>query len=221
MRLDGGAGLAGAGAGRLAMNDETIGGWLDELASSAPAPGGGAAGALEVAMGAALVEMVCNLTIGKPAFAEHEATMTAARGRATEIRHDAVGLAAEDAAAFDAVIAAYRLPKDDEGRPARIQEALAVAADVPRRTAAAASEVIDLAGQIVPGANPNVVSDAAAAAGAARGALQASLVNIDANRASITDPQLRGELDEAARAIERDLTRADAVVAAVRERMAG
>ena len=55
------------------MNEETIGGWLDELASSAPAPGGGAAGALEVAVGAALVEMVCNLTIGKPAFAEHEA----------------------------------------------------------------------------------------------------------------------------------------------------
>jgi formiminotetrahydrofolate cyclodeaminase len=136
-----------------------------------------------------------------------------------------VGLAAEDAAAFDAVIAAYRLPRETEAeaeaRAARIQEALATAADVPRRTAAAASEVLDLAERIVPGANPNVVSDAAAAAGAARGALQASLVNIDANRASITDPALGDELDEAARAIERDLGRADAIVAAVRERMAG
>ena len=82
------------------MNEETIGGWLDELASSAPAPGGGAAGALEVAVGAALVEMVCNLTIGKPAFAEHEGTMTEARDRATTVRHQAVGLAAEDAEAF-------------------------------------------------------------------------------------------------------------------------
>ena len=82
-------------------------------------------------------------------------------------------------------------------RGARIQEALAGAADVPRRTAAAASEVLDLAERIVPGANPNVVSDAAAAAGAARGALQAALVNIDANRASITDASLRAELDEA------------------------
>ena len=63
------------------MNEQPIGGWLEELGSSAPAPGGGAAAALEVAMGAALVEMVCNLTIGKPAFAEHEAVMTEARDR--------------------------------------------------------------------------------------------------------------------------------------------
>jgi formiminotetrahydrofolate cyclodeaminase len=174
-----------------------------------------------VAIGAALVEMVCNLTIGKPAFAEHEATMTEVRERAAAIRGTAVGLAAEDADAFDAVIAAYRLPRESADRPARIQEALATAADVPRRTAEAASEVLDLAERIVPGANPNVVSDAAAAAGAARGALQASLVNVDANRALITDSALGRELDEAARTIERDLGRADAIVAAVRQRMAG
>ena len=207
------------------MNEETIGAWLEALASSAPAPGGGAAGALEVAIGAALVEMVCNLTIGKPAFAEHEGVMTDARERAGAIRGAAVALAAEDAHAFDAVIAAYRLPKETdaerEARAAAIQAALATAADVPRRTAAAASEVLDLAERIVPGANPNVVSDAAAAAGAARGALQASLVNIDANTASITDAALRAELDETSRTIERDLQRADAIVAAVRERMAG
>jgi len=207
------------------VNDEAIGAWLAELASSAPAPGGGAAGALEVAIGAALVEMVCNLTIGKPAFVEHEATMIEARNRAASIRGDAVGLAAEDADAFDAVIAAYRLPRETEaeaeGRTASIQEALAKAADVPRRTAVAAAEVLDLTELIVPGANPNVVSDSAAAAGAARGALQASLVNIDANRSSITDPSLRAELDEVAALIERDLARADGIVAAVRARMAG
>jgi formiminotetrahydrofolate cyclodeaminase len=207
------------------MNEERIGAWLDALASSAPAPGGGAAGALEVAIAAALVEMVCNLTIGKPAYAEHEAVMTQARDRAGAIRADAVGLAAEDAEAFDAVIAAYRLPKETdaekEARAAAIQAALATAADVPRRTAAAASEVLDLAERIVPGANPNVVSDAAAAAGAARGALQASLVNIDANTASITDAALRDELEEVTRTIACDLARADAIVAAVRERMAG
>lgn len=207
------------------MNDGTIGTWLDELASSAPAPGGGAAGALEAAMAAALVEMVCNLTIGKPAYAEHEATMIEVRDRATAIRGEAILLAAEDAEAFTAVIAAYRLPKatEDEARAraASIQAALAAAADVPWRTAAAASEILDLAERIVPGANVNVVSDAAAAAGAARGALQAALVNIDANRGSIDDPTLRAELDEVAAGIERDLRRADAVVAAVRGRMAG
>jgi methenyltetrahydrofolate cyclohydrolase len=56
------------------VEGESIGGWLDALASSAPAPGGGAAAALEAAMAAALLEMVCNLTIGKPAYAEHDET---------------------------------------------------------------------------------------------------------------------------------------------------
>jgi formiminotetrahydrofolate cyclodeaminase len=207
------------------MNDETIGGWLDELASSAPAPGGGGAGALQAAMGAALVEMVCSLTIGKPAYAEHEGTMVAVRERAGMIRREALALAAEDADAFNAVIAAYRLPKETgaekEARSEQIQAALAVAADVPRRTAAAASEVLDLAERILPGGNVNVISDGAAAAGAARGALTSAQVNIDANRASITDPALRDELDAVLEAIGRDLARADAIVAAVREKMAG
>ena len=207
------------------MEELSIGSWLTDLASPAPAPGGGAAAALEVGIGAALVEMLCNLTIGKPAYAEHDAVMAAARDRASELRGEAPGLAAEDAAAYTAVIAAYRLPKESEAeartRAEQIQAALAVAAEVPRRTAAAAAEVLDLAERIVPIANVNVIADGAAAAGAARAALQTALLNIDANRASITDEALRDALGAIVRTIEGDLVRADAIVSAVRERSAG
>jgi formiminotetrahydrofolate cyclodeaminase len=207
------------------VNGESIGGWLDQLASSAPAPGGGAAAALETAMAAALVEMYCNLTVGKPAYAEHEATITALRDRAGEIRADALLLAAEDAASFQAVIDAYRLPKEPwseaERRRERIQSALAAAADVPRRTAAAATEILDLAETAVPLGNINVVSDAAAAAGAARAALQTALLNIDANRALIEDPALGAELAAVAAGIEHQLVRADGIVEAARVRAAG
>jgi methenyltetrahydrofolate cyclohydrolase len=207
------------------MENEPIGGWLEALASDAPAPGGGAVAGLEVAMAAALVEMVCNLTIGKPAYAEHEAAMREARDLATPIRAEAIGLAAEDAAAFQGVIEAYRLPRSMEAESAvrrqRIQTALAAAADVPRRTARAAIATLDLAERIGPIGNINVISDAAAAAAAARAALQAALLNIDANRASLEDPGLLHELADAAEEIERNLARADAIVAAVRERMAG
>jgi methenyltetrahydrofolate cyclohydrolase len=207
------------------LQEDSIGGWLDELASSAPAPGGGAAAALEAAMGAALVEMVCNLTIGKPAYAEHEEAMTAARDRAGLRRAESLALVAEDEDAFRAVIAAYKLPKETEAeaaeRTARIQAALAGAADVPRRTAVAAAEVVDLAASIVAGSNPNVVSDVAAAAASARAALATALVNIEVNAGSIADPDLKASLAGAARQIERDLERADAVVASVRERLAG
>ncbi len=207
------------------MKTQSIGSWLAELASPAPAPGGGAAAALEVAMGAALVEMLCNLTIGKPVYAEHEQTAVSVRDRAAVLRDEATALAGEDAAAFTAVIEAYRLPKETQdetqARATAIQAALVLAADVPRRTAAAASEVLDLAERIVPVGNINVISDGAAAAGAARGALQTALLNIDANRASITDESLRDELAAVADAIEADLVRADSIVAAVRKRSAG
>ena len=177
------------------MNDETIGSWLDELASSAPAPGGGAAGALEVAMAAALVEMVCNLTIGKPAYAEHEATMTAVRDHATEIRGTAVGLAAEDAEAFTSVIDAYRLPKETETEGGRGRTCRKRSRGPP--TCRGAQPRRHPRCSTSPNASsrartPNVVSDVAAAAGAARGALHSSLVNLDANLVSIDDPGSAG-----------------------------
>jgi methenyltetrahydrofolate cyclohydrolase len=203
------------------VESESIGGWLEALASSAPAPGGGAAAALEAAMGAALIEMFCNLTIGKPTYAEHEELMEAARDRAQVLRADAIGLAAEDAAAFRAVIDAYKLSKEDAGRHHAIQAALAVAADVPRRTAGVASEVLDLAERVAPVGNVNVVSDAAAAAASARAALQIALLNIDANTASIEDPALLSALGAITAEIGRDLARADEIVASVRERASG
>ena len=65
---------------------ETIGGWLEELASAAPAPGGGGAAALQVAIGAALVEMLCNLTAGRPAYAENEDAVRAILAEAGQLR---------------------------------------------------------------------------------------------------------------------------------------
>ncbi len=207
------------------MESESIGSWLEALASSAPAPGGGAAAALEAAMAAALLEMVCNLTIGKPTYAEHEATMTSVRDRAESLRSDALGLAQEDATAFGAVIAAYRLPKETEdeiaARTREIQHALVAAAEVARSTADVALQILDLVETIVPIGNVNVISDGAAAAGAARAAIQTSLLNIDANVASIVDSETREAYDRFAAGAVQRLEGADAIVAAVRARTAG
>jgi len=205
------------------MQDESMAGWLEALASSAPAPGGGAAAGVEVAIAAALVEMVCNLTIGKPAYAEHDAAMTAARDRARTIRTEAVELVGEDEAAFSAVIAAYKLPRESDSeraaRSAAIQQALTRAADVPRRTARAAAESLGLGEAIVAGANPNVISDIAAAAASARAALDTARVNIEINAVSITDPTLGAALAAAVAEIATELDRADRLVATVRERL--
>ena len=182
------------------MHDQAIGAWLEALASSAPAPGGGAAAALGAAIGAALIEMVCNLTIGRPRYAAHEALMREALARATTLRGRALGLAAADASAFGAVTDAYRLPKETDeqarGRAERIQEALIGATEVPLETAALAGEVIQLAGRIVDGANVNALADVAAAAAAARAALETALVNVEANLAALPDRSRNRELRE-------------------------
>jgi methenyltetrahydrofolate cyclohydrolase len=205
--------------------DQEIGSWLDELASAAPAPGGGAAAAMLAAVGAGLIEMVCNLTIGKPRYAEHEELMRTALISATELRLSAGQLAAEDAAAFGAVSQAYRRPKSsDEEKAARaqaIQAALVEAADVPLRVAAVAAEVIGLSDRILAGSNVNVISDVAVAASAGRAALDSAVINVEINLSAMSDATgraaLRSDLDRLAPASAV----ADRVVAAVRHRIGG
>ena len=209
----------------ITVLDQEIGTWLDELASAAPAPGGGAAAAMVAAVGASLVEMVCNLTIGKPRYAEHEEVMRAALISATELRLSAGQLAAEDAIAFGAVSQAYRLPKESEqekaARAKAIQGALVEAADVPLRVAAVAAEVIGLADRILAGANVNVISDVAVAASAGRSALESAVINVEINLSAMSDAgaraALRADLDRLAPASAV----ADRVVAAVRNRIGG
>ena len=201
------------------MLDRTIDSWLADLASDKPAPGGGAAAAMNAAVGAALVGMVCNLTLGRPRYAEHETLMRETRAAAADLRARAVRLADEDAAAFGAVADAYQLSKDSAERTTAIQAALVGAAEVPLRTAAVAAAVIDLAGKIIDKSNPNVISDVAVAATSARAALDAAVINVEVNLTALHDlsrrDTLRAELDKHAGAV----TAAAAIVAEVRDRI--
>ena len=109
--------------------------FLDDLASQNATPGGGSAAAIIGAMGAALVAMVCNLTIGKKKYADVEGEMRALLERAEALRHRLTGMIEDDVKAFDAVMGAYGMPKETDAekasRSAAIQEALKLATDVP------------------------------------------------------------------------------------------
>lgn len=178
--------------------DQAIGQWLDALGSAAPAPGGGAAAAMSACLGAALVEMVCRLTTGKAAFAEHEPLIVAIGDAAHQLRLDALTQIDEDTAAFTALMASYRLPKDTGGQQAArrgaIQQAIHRAAVVPLGVAATAAEVIRLAAQLPGRSDPNVLSDVAVAASTAAAAIDAAAVNLDVNLVSLTDPDLKTAL---------------------------
>lgn len=207
------------------MRDQTIGEWLEAVASPTPAPGGGAAAALNAAVGAALIEMACNLTIGRPRYAPQEAAMRAALAEATTLRRRALHLAAADVEAFGAVSAAYKLPKEtDQQRRTRteqIQRALVGATEVPLHTAVLAGEVVQLARRILDGTNVNVRADVAAAAIAGRAALEVALINVEANLAAIRDPPRSKELTERLAEVSWLAAEAERTVRNIRGRMHG
>jgi formiminotetrahydrofolate cyclodeaminase len=165
--------------------------FLDDLASQNATPGGGSAAAIIGAMGAALVAMVCNLTIGKKKYAGVEEEMKAVLTEAEALRHRLTGMVEDDVQAFDAVMGAYGMPKetdaDKEKRSAAIQDALKLATDVPLRCCHSAREVIDLAAKASDKGNLNVISDAGVAVLAAYAALRSAALNVYTNAKMITD----------------------------------
>jgi glutamate formiminotransferase/formiminotetrahydrofolate cyclodeaminase len=166
--------------------------FIDELAAPTPTPGGGSAAAYSAAMGAGLITMVAGLTIGKKKYAEVEAQMQAVRVHAEKLREELTYAVDDDAGAFEAVMGAYRLPKDtpeqQAAREASIQSATLNAAHVPLHVAEDAVKVMELALMCVDAANLNAISDAASAATMAKAGLTAAGYNVRINVASLSDP---------------------------------
>lgn len=171
---------------------QPLGAFLDDLASERSTPGGGGAAAISGAMGAALVSMVCNLTIGKPKYAEVEAELKEVLAASEKLRSELTKAIGDDVKAFDAVMGAYGLPKgeDDEGKAARtakIQAALKEATDVPLECARLCAEVVKLSSAAAHKGNVNVVSDAGVAVQSAYAGLMSAALNVRVNAASIKD----------------------------------
>ena len=152
-------------------------------------------------MGAALVAMTARLTTGRRRFRAVQSDMERVIERCDAIRASALDLAAEDAEAYGAVMAAYGLPRGSEAERSARRAAIAGAAEqasrVPLRVAAAAGEVIELAAETAAKGNPNVISDAGAGAALARTAIRICEMNVQANLGSVEDSAVLDELSGA------------------------
>ena len=134
-------------------------GLLEVTASKEPVPGGGGIAAMTAASAAALVEMVANLTIGKKGYDEIEKLMVSIRDKAHGLRQRYLDGIAEDAAAFDSVIRAVRLPKDTPDRAAKVQQAFKDAALSPFELGKDIFVLLQLAEQVVRYGNAWVITD--------------------------------------------------------------
>ncbi|MBI2759661.1 MAG: glutamate formimidoyltransferase [Chloroflexi bacterium] len=165
--------------------------FIDEVAASTAAPGGGSVAAYAGALGAALAEMVAGLTIGKKKYAEVEAEMQAIRVQAGELRRELTSAVDDDAAAFEAVMGAFKLPKETEeqqtARKAAIHIATVNAAHIPLDTVKAALKVMELAAMLVKDANLNAISDAMSGAAMTRAAITAAGCNVRINLNTLED----------------------------------
>ncbi len=207
-----------------ALTELKVSAFLDKLASDEPAPGGGSASALAAANAAALAEMVARLTLGREQFAAVEGDMNAVLAVAPALRRELTDLVDRDTAAFDDVMAAFRLPKgtDEEKsrRRAAIEAATKEAARVPLRVTALAAEVLGLVRVVADKGNPNAITDAGVGGRLALAGAEGAGLNVRINLPGIKDAAFRDET-EAAVARNLDLARsvASEVEAIVKRRM--
>jgi glutamate formiminotransferase/formiminotetrahydrofolate cyclodeaminase len=175
-------------------------GFADEVASNSPAPGGGSVAAASAMLAASLVAMVGRLTIGKKKYVEVQEKMESSIGRAEELRTALNRKIQEDAAAFNAVMAARKKPKDtDEEQQARssaIAAATKNACRVPLEVAGMALEVLLLARQVIEFGNVNSVTDGGVGARMAQTAVYSAGWNVKINLVGLEDEQFVAEMKQ-------------------------
>lgn len=204
----------------MSLLERTVHEFLAGLASADPTPGGGSASALAAAQGAALVAMVARLS---PRDAPESSA--GAVERADRLRTVLADLVEADAQAFDAVMAAYRLPRATPEEQARrreaVQRALIAASEVPLQVSAHAVEVLQTAAGLVDRANPSTISDLGVAALLAEAGASGAGFNVMINARSIKDAATAAALRARATEAETAARRLrDAVVQAVARRLA-
>ena len=187
----------------------TVEGFINETASSSPAPGGGSIAALNASSSAALIAMVANLTLGKEKYAAVEGDMKEVAAKAAALKDDFLALIDEDSNAFNKIMAAFKMPKDtDEAKKARsaaIQDATKGAALVTFKVGQKDNELFALAETVITKGNQNAITDGAVAAMNARAAVRGAFLNVKINLGSIQDTLFVEDLKKRMAEIEKEV----------------
>ena len=192
--------------------------FVESVASNSPAPGGGSVSAAAGSLAAALASMVCRLTLGKKKYADVQDQVAGVLEQAEKLKDELYELVARDAAAFDTLMAAMKLPKETPEqttvRTAAIEQATILATRTPLETMEKALLAIRLAMQAAKIGNVNSVSDAGVGALMAHAAVQGAFYNVQINLPGIAEPAVKAEIDRESRRI---LSEAEAEAALARE----
>ncbi len=177
------------------FSGQTLSDFLDVLASKAPTPGGGSASALSGSIGASLVAMAANLTIGKKKYADVEEEMKEVLSSAENLRKEMETLIEEDARSFDSVMEAFKMPKETEEekqvRKEKIETATKLATETPLKVMRRCLEGMDICSKVALKGNKNSISDAGVAALQLETAVNGAMLNVLINLPGIEDEAFR------------------------------
>jgi len=167
--------------------------FIQEVASDSPAPGGGSVAALSCSLGASLLSMQANLTVGKKGYEAVEDKMKEVAMIAKSAADKFLKTIDDDTKAFDAFFEAMKMPKDtDEQKAARsaaMQGAAKGATLVPLQLAIDAASLIDMAKYCIENGNKNATSDGAVALTMLRSGILGAIYNVRINLGSIKDTE--------------------------------
>ncbi len=196
----------------MGIADQTVEQFLNTIADATATPGGGTASAVAGALGVALARMAGALARGKKGYEEVQADLVALETRAVAVQARLMDLAARDSQAFEAVLAATRLPRGTDGERASRVEAMQAAyqkaTEVPLETMEACVEALELAAVAVEKGNRGATTDAAVAVLLAEAGLRGASLNVRINLASIKDEGFRATAETK---LDRLLSQADSV----------
>lgn len=185
----------------MKLVDMTIKSYLDILKSEAPAPGGGSVSALSGAQGAALVSMVCELTIPKEKYSEYKELCQNVRDEIIVVYDKLTESIDKDTEAFGQVSAAFKMPKESDeekaSRSSAIQKATVIATEVPYEVMRLCFEGLEITAKAVGKSNPNAASDLGVAALNFLAGIKGAYLNVMINLPSIKDPDVKKRFEDA------------------------
>ncbi|HXZ31839.1 MAG TPA: glutamate formimidoyltransferase [Terriglobales bacterium] len=177
--------------------------FVEQLAAPTATPGGGSASAASAAMAAGLANMVASMSRGKKAYLQHEAQLSDAIARLSQLREELKAAIDADAESFNVVMKAYKQAKEAATGDGIIDAALKQATNVPLSVAEKAREVRAIAEKLGPITNPNMKSDLSTAKALAQAAIQGALANVEINLESLKDAAFAAEVRRRAEAAKK------------------
>ena len=202
----------------------TVKGFADETASDSPAPGGGSIAALSGALGASLGTMVANLSASKRGWEDRVGEFSPWAEKGQKLKDELLFLVDEDTRAFDGIMAAFGLPKDNAeqvaARKQAIEDASKYATEIPFKTMQAAFNCIPLLKEMATNGNQNSLSDVGVGAICIKTAVRGAWLNVLINAKGLTDKVWAKNIVEQARTLLAENHKlCDEIVIGIEERL--